>query len=226
MKTKKVFLVSFPDETGRRILARAKEMFVRSGFVHVTTGEISESLGISKATLYKYYPTKEDLLRAVIRSILGDVLAGVEAIVRNEDRDFVGKLVDLIGHMSSALPKLGTFLARDLQKAAPEIWREVDAFRREKIYRNLKILLRAGIAEGDIKRTIEPDLLVIMFVSLVEGLLTPEALVRHSWRASDIFAAIVSVFFEGIMTEKAKKKYQAQRLVPRRGELSCAGRLS
>jgi len=222
MKTNNVLLVSKPGGPGpdtprARILSRAREMFLSQGFVRVTVEEISASLGISKATLYKYYSTKEDLLRAVIRSILAEVLSGVEAIVGNKERDFIQKLADLIAFMGGELPRLGTTLPQDLQKMAPAVWREIDEFRKEKIYKNLKVLLESGVSEGDIKKSIDLDLLLMMFVSLVQDLINPDVLVRRSWRATDVFEAIITVFFEGIMTDKARKKYHDRGLVLRTG---------
>lgn len=50
----------------REIVAAAAELFVELGYEHTTMSAISERVGGSKATLYGYFASKEDLLRAVL----------------------------------------------------------------------------------------------------------------------------------------------------------------
>lgn len=54
------------EETIRkRILETAKEFFLEFGYKKVTMDEIADSLGMSKKTLYQYFPSKYELLSAV-----------------------------------------------------------------------------------------------------------------------------------------------------------------
>ena len=50
-----------------QVLIAAQRLFGRFGFTKVTMDEIARDLGISKTTLYYYYPTKEQLFAAVIQ---------------------------------------------------------------------------------------------------------------------------------------------------------------
>jgi len=49
------------------ILASARDLFERRGFESVTTAEIARHARVSRALVFKYYPTKYDLLAALIR---------------------------------------------------------------------------------------------------------------------------------------------------------------
>lgn len=53
-----------------KILAAATELFLSGGYGETSIDAIVEKSGGSKATLYSYYPTKADLFRAVIDSIV------------------------------------------------------------------------------------------------------------------------------------------------------------
>ena len=57
----------------------ARTHFFSHGFRSVTMDDLAEELGISKKTLYAYFPGKFDLLEAV----LADKFAGVEAMLRS-----------------------------------------------------------------------------------------------------------------------------------------------
>jgi AcrR family transcriptional regulator len=53
-----------------RMLAAATELFLRDGYEQTSIDAILVQSGGSKATLYAYFPTKEDLFRAVIDGVL------------------------------------------------------------------------------------------------------------------------------------------------------------
>jgi AcrR family transcriptional regulator len=54
------------DQTRRRILAAAYELFYRRGFGRVSVDEIAASARITKRTLYYHFESKDDLLAAML----------------------------------------------------------------------------------------------------------------------------------------------------------------
>lgn len=54
------------------LLAAALDVFVEKGFAASRSEEVATRAGVSKGTLYLYYPSKEELLKAVIRHYLGE----------------------------------------------------------------------------------------------------------------------------------------------------------
>ena len=55
-----------------RILAAATELFLRNGYGATSIDSIVECSGGSKATIYSYFPTKDDLFRAVVDAIVSN----------------------------------------------------------------------------------------------------------------------------------------------------------
>lgn len=208
MKTRTVFQVSKPDRGDealrKRIVFESRELFLRRGFVPVTTGEIAERLGISKATLYKYFSSKDEMLRAVVDTIKTEVLAGVEAIVADRSADFLGKLARLMTHLGNWLSSLGRVLAGDLRRNAPEVWEDIDRFRREKILVNFTALLEAGVAEGVVRADLDRELFLRMFLDLVQNFIDPDALIESRRSAREVFETLFKVVFEGILTDRSR----------------------
>ena len=48
----------------------SQEVFFKSGFYKITMDEIAQGLRISKKTIYKYFPSKKNLLEAIVNSFL------------------------------------------------------------------------------------------------------------------------------------------------------------
>jgi TetR/AcrR family transcriptional regulator len=77
-----ISLASLHPDKHTAILDAAHKRFARYGLTKVTMDEIAEDLGMSKAALYYYFPTKEDLYRNVVASEQQDFADRLEAIVR------------------------------------------------------------------------------------------------------------------------------------------------
>lgn len=61
------------DARVAEILAVARERFCDQGFAAVSVADIAQRVGISEATVFKYFPTKRELLGQVIEHWYGDL---------------------------------------------------------------------------------------------------------------------------------------------------------
>jgi AcrR family transcriptional regulator len=59
----------------QELLAAALALFVEKGFAATRSEEVAARAGVSKGTLYLYYPSKEELFKAVVRENLSSHLA-------------------------------------------------------------------------------------------------------------------------------------------------------
>ena len=144
---------------------------------------------------------------AVIDSLRTTVMTGIEAILGDGKTGFLEKLAGLAVEVGRMFPVLNSEMADDIRKSLPHVWKEIEDFRRRKILINFRLLIEEGIREGAFKQDIELDLIVEMYVALIEGFLNPDVLFRKSRRAEDVFQAIIDVFFSGILTDKARKEF-------------------
>jgi TetR/AcrR family transcriptional regulator len=71
------------------ILKAARERFAQYGFTKVTMDEIAADVEMGKASLYYYYPAKEDLFRAVIQNEQDQFVEAIEKIL--EQKGTTGK---------------------------------------------------------------------------------------------------------------------------------------
>ena len=67
MKTGKA--LPHTQQKREQILAAAKRLFLQHGFTATSTDAIKAEAGISKETLYRYYPSKEALFADVLRQL-------------------------------------------------------------------------------------------------------------------------------------------------------------
>ena len=190
-----------------RILSTAGEEFFRHGFSKVTVDEIATRLGISKKTIYKYFSSKDELLRDVTRATMNEIGACCSDILKDEGIEFVDKLRNMMTTVGVHYSKLAKPLIEDLQKHAPHIWKEIADFRTERINKDFGALLQEGMEKGIFRRDIDRQLILLIYGNAIQTIINPEMLMNLPYTATQIFETIMKVMFEGILTEEAKPKY-------------------
>ena len=74
------------------LLDAALDLFVERGFAATRSEDVAARAGVSKGTLYLYYPSKEELLKAVIsHNVVNQITEGTEII-----RQFKGNSAELL----------------------------------------------------------------------------------------------------------------------------------
>jgi AcrR family transcriptional regulator len=214
MKTVKTKLVSNVYKRGASapaslrplILASARELFMSRGLVRVTADDIARDLGISKATLYKAFASKEEIIQAVFRGIMSETMAQAETFLHDEALGPIDKMAALFSLIGGRLSMFGPEILRDLRRGAPAVWKEVEDFRRDKILRNFGAILEFGSRDGLFREDIDLDLLLRMFISLIEEFVNPAALLRSGRSPAATFESVIKVFFQGILTDEGRRE--------------------
>jgi len=67
-----------------RLIASARRLFAERG-VDVPVEDITQDAGVGMGTLYRHFPTKEDLVDAVLEDAFDDYLALADAAIEQED---------------------------------------------------------------------------------------------------------------------------------------------
>src|SRR5574340_490300 len=68
-----------PDERPRQIIEAALQEFGDRGLAAARLEDIARRAGVSKGTIYLYFPNKEALFREMIRQVIGETLAQAQA---------------------------------------------------------------------------------------------------------------------------------------------------
>src|SRR4029078_5649114 len=89
-------LIRKRDPHRQRIIDAARAHFFNHGFRSVTMDDLAEELGISKKTLYAYFPGKFDLLEAVLADKLTSVEATLKEVTGAHPNDFPATLRELL----------------------------------------------------------------------------------------------------------------------------------
>ena len=193
-------------EVRERIIAFAQDRFLNPGFSKVTLDEIASELGMSKKTLYKHFENKEDILRYGMQETMHRIAKEVDHIVIS-DRPFAEKLAGVMMIIGKQVSKLSRSAQSDLQKFAPELWKEIEVFRREQIFVKIGKMISQARDENIFRPDVNEQVLVLMILNCVQGILNPEVLSQNSFSAEQAFRIIFKTIFEGALTDGARKDF-------------------
>ncbi len=143
------------DARPSEIAAAALEVFAERGFSAARLDDVAARAGVSKGTVYLYFDSKEELLKAVVRESVLPNLADAERMAREfsgPTPELLTRLVTTIGGVIAgtkvgAIPKLIISEAGNFPDLARFYLHEVI----QRAFRLMTALIERGIARGEFR---------------------------------------------------------------------------
>jgi len=190
-----------------RIIESAREMFFQCGFTAITMEQIAESLGMSKKTLYQYFQSKDDLINEITGCTMEESCGAIRKIIADDETDYIQKLKNVMSFLTAIYSKMSPAMIQDMQRNVPEVWKKVQDFRHERLMTDFLSLIQEGVRKNVLRSDVDEKMIVYIWASAIETLLTPKALAQMPFSPGYVFDAITKVIFEGILTDESRINY-------------------
>lgn len=201
-ETLKLEFTSPVPEDKLKALNYAQGRFFSEGFHKITMDEISKELGMSKSTLYKYFPSKLDLLEETITLLVNTVKGKIISNIAGSD-DAVVKFVNVIRILTATITKFSDKFMSDLQNHAPQIWQKIDETRKILLYENISKIISQGQKEDLIKKY-PPALIITLITGAIRQVVNPNFLISAKFSYNDAVKYTFKIILGGILTDKGK----------------------
>ena len=198
------------DLNRERVLAIAMQEFMQYGFSRISMDDLAEKLGMSKKTLYKYFQSKEELVRAVLelRKIrIGELMKFIETKVPKHA--FGEKIIEVSKKVADVLSEIQPYVLHDLKKSFPVIFEEYESFRKQSIVKSFTAALHEGRASGMFRDDIPIEIAVHVHLTLISTMLHPEYLSGQHFTPLQVFQMIMKCTLEGLCTNKGRSTVEA-----------------
>jgi AcrR family transcriptional regulator len=194
------------NTAAQRIVTAARRHFFAHGFRGVTMDDLAEELGMSKKTLYASFPSKLDLLRAVLLDKFRSVEADLDRVMSAASKDVLAALHQLLACMQHHTEEIQPPFVRDIRREAPEIFQVVQSRRRDVIQRYFGKLFEDGRRSGIIRKDVSTRLMIEMFIGVTEAIMNPTKMAELGLTPTTGYISIIKVMLEGLLTEKGRSK--------------------
>jgi AcrR family transcriptional regulator len=195
-----------------RIVASARRHFFAHGFRGVTMDDLAAELGMSKKTLYGSFPSKIDLLRAVLLNKFTSIETDLDRLSAGHETDALVALRELLACVQRHAAEIQPPFVRDIRREAPEIFELVQSRRRAVIQRHFGKLFDDGRRAGIFRRDIPSRIMIEILLSATEAIINPPKLAELGLTPKTGFSMVTTVIFEGVLTEKGRQRRQVRRL--------------
>ena len=192
------------NPAAQRIVTAARNHFFAHGFRSVTMDDLADALGMSKKTLYAAFPSKLDLLRAVLLEKFRHVEADLDRVMSAVSTDVLGALHQLLACMQRHAGEIQPPFVRDIRREAPEVFKTVEDQRRKIIQRYFGKIFEEGRRAGIIRKDIPTRLMIEMLVGVTEAIMNPPKMTELGLTPQSGYVSVVSVMLEGLLTEKGR----------------------
>ncbi|HWR42031.1 TetR/AcrR family transcriptional regulator [Sporomusa sp.] len=180
------------------LFAAAQEMNERG--IKFTIDSVAARLGISKKTIYQYYPSKDVLISSIIDAALADVEQQRFQAMHN-NADFVSKLTTIVTLEPKLFGKINYWVLDDIKRSRPDEWERITRFRQAKTHVIARIL-EEGIASGHV-RPINARVAAQMLLSTCADFLDYRFLDENNLTFTDALKALNDIFQFGVLAKPA-----------------------
>lgn len=186
----------------QKILNKTQQLFFRLGIKSVTMDDISQELGMSKKTLYKYVVNKSDLVYKVLQNHLDTEQEFIEEL-ENLNINGIDVIVEIIKHVINSMSNMPLSALYDLQKYYPESWALLEEFKSASILETMENILKKGKKEGLFRKEIKEDLLAKFYMISIEGVMNPFNFTEYkNYEFKDIYLEYIIYHLHGIVSDE------------------------
>ncbi|MBA4406607.1 hypothetical protein C0389_04975 [bacterium] len=192
-------------EDVEKIVELGEEKFFREGFYKTTMDDIAAELRMSKKTIYKFFPSKGDLVGAIVKNFMNKMKATVIPVL-GTDKNAIEKLEELMKILARVSQRISPKMLDEMRRHSPTLWVEIDNFRTEMMFGNLTKVIDQGKIEGLFFDYPTP-IIMSMLVASVRSIVNPDFILNNNFSIHEAAITAFKIIIGGITTEKGKEVF-------------------
>jgi AcrR family transcriptional regulator len=155
------------DTIHEEIVGCATQLFNTNGVRNVTMDEIAHELGISKKTIYNYYPGKNELVAAVYVPLLQRAETDCLNLV-SVSKDAIDEALLCWRYLDGMLKEIGGTVIRDLAKYHHGVHKQFLLFKNVFLKQLANNNILRGISESVYRSEVNPLVMSVYCVSVID----------------------------------------------------------
>ena len=197
---------SVKEERTQEIVEAAMKVFAREGFHHATMDHIAEETGVSKGTLYLYFPSKDEIIFSLLEWFFQKEYSNFEKLgegeisARGKIEKVTQTFLDGLLAIRPFIPVMYEFFS--LSARNPRVGEAI----RNSLYgfmEQIQPVFEKGVENREFKN-LDPESLVFTYGALIEGTLLIWSCDVEKIDLRETLTNSLKIFFDGIMKEKIK----------------------
>ncbi len=165
-------------ETREKWVKLIMPIYMKNGLKKFTMDDICIKLGVSKATIYKHFASRTEILEAVVHYKIQEI-AAYESDTMDNTMSYKQRYENAIRRASVQLAGISNQFLFDLRDMYPELWERLQALQYFAAER-AKMFYEEGIEKGFLHDNFDPTWLAITDKIFLLGLSNPQFLTENN----------------------------------------------
>ncbi len=187
-----------------KIIYKSSDLFLTLGFKSVTMDDIAAEMGISKKTIYVYFPNKTKLVEAVTFHLFETICNGIDHICDNASNP-IEELYSIKMYVMHHLKNQKTSPQYQLKKYYPQIYNQLKIKQFEKMHSSVEDSLRQGVKTGVFRDTIDIGFISRMYFTGMTGIKDNMFFPSEQYQMEYLMESYLEYHLRAIVTEKGFK---------------------
>lgn len=196
------------------IISEATNVFLEKGYKNLNVDELVDQIGISKATFYKYIPSKEFLFEECIHRYLEKFKKGIRSqinrILKSNKETFFPFFMDIIKISNNFLATITTLISPRVEKRFPQIRVKLQELTKKQIESSFYSIIKKGRELGLIKKDIDDEVLYFIIYTTLTNLKSFIQRQSKVFTLENFFKDYFFILFNGILVNEIKNLYYPQ----------------
>ncbi|MDF1559485.1 MAG: helix-turn-helix domain containing protein [Bacteroidales bacterium] len=189
------------EEYDLRIITGAAELFRQFGIRAVTMDMIASHLGMSKRTIYERFRDKDELLFAVMDSMIGKRREKTDTIL-DSSPDVISAIFAMIRTGTDHAAMMNPLIGSDLRKYHSKVLRRLKEKCENPDHEASMKILEAGVRQSVFRDNLNLEILSRAFSAIVSMIIDENLFPPEKFLQRDLIRNIILNFLRGISTAR------------------------
>lgn len=186
---------------GQEILECATRLFLTKGFKSVTMDDLAAIMGMSKKTIYSFYKTKTDLVKASVEYVFEFIENGIDEI-REKKLNPITELYTINDFVFDHLKDENSSPEFQLLKYYPKIHSSLNSRKFEAVHDCMTSGIERGKKMGFFRKDIDSEIISRFYFFSLSEIKNPTIFPVDSFKSYDVTKVYLEYHIRGIATPK------------------------
>lgn len=188
------------EQSKEHILEQGFETLIRDGIKFFTVEALAARLGMSKKTIYKFFPSKEILIEKIVGYFTGMVERKLSEIVKS-DIDPIEKFTNFMDFIIDKLSQVSMDRMIEVKNRFPIVWGKIEAFRISLIKDFASIFIEAQ-EKGYARKNLNMNIVATIYMNIINSTFQPEFFIKNNLAPGDTINLFVNIITQGLFTDE------------------------
>jgi AcrR family transcriptional regulator len=190
------------DRQKTLILEQGIETITRIGVRAFTVESLASQLGMSKKTIYKFFPSKEVLLESAVDHLTGVIAEKFRSIMAAEPNP-IFQFYKIMEFISDWISRFQIDKIAEIKIRYPELWEKIESFRlerREDFYR----ILMAAQHQGYVRSDVDIRIVATLYMNIINSTFQPEFFIKNNLTPVETLNTFLLMVTQGLFTPEGR----------------------